>query len=164
LSYQGFQSAVARYRAHRARQARIRNDDDAMRDLAAQHTDDPLVAKEHNCVAKLTYTKSGGYAEVSDADRMECVEAYMDAVTASTAAEAKKEADARDLKIKQDSEALQLRIQKFFADDVANVKAGYANDYVYRHCLTNHSTPGKAHLDVSASDAAVCKFIAYGNK
>jgi len=171
LAFQGFQAAITRYREHRAKWAEIRKYDDSARYQASQHTNDPLLAEEYNCVALLTYTKKGGYAELYGADAQKCRDAYQDAELnalaarmAEASAEDKKLAVATSLKIKRDNEVLQSRIRKFFAEDVANAKLYADPDYVYRHCLINHSTGGTAHPDTSDSDAAVCRYISYGSK
>jgi hypothetical protein len=79
FAYHGSMVAIDHYRTHQAHQAAVREADDAMREWAAGPTTDPLVKKWHKCVADLTYTKDGGYAEVKDADRYECSKAYSDA-------------------------------------------------------------------------------------
>ena len=79
VSYHHYEEVRARQAAERARFAAIQNADDAMREWAHTKTGDPLVAQWHDCVLRLTYTASGGYAEVSDADRMKCTQAFLNA-------------------------------------------------------------------------------------
>jgi hypothetical protein len=79
FAYHGSMVAIDHYRTHRAHEAAVREADEAMREWAETPTTDPLVKKWHKCVADLTYTKDGGYAEVKDADRYKCTKAYVDA-------------------------------------------------------------------------------------
>jgi hypothetical protein len=72
LAYYGLTAGVARYRIYRAHEAKIRSDDDDLREWASQPTDDPLQSKLRDCIGRLTYTKDGGYAEVSGAAAKEC--------------------------------------------------------------------------------------------
>jgi hypothetical protein len=75
LAYYGSEVGRARYREYRAHQEEIRSDDEDLREWASQPTDDPLVAKLHDCLARLTYTKDGGYAEMAGTAAKECWEA-----------------------------------------------------------------------------------------
>jgi hypothetical protein len=80
------------------------------------------------------------------------LQAAMDSVDTSLT----KEVADRNLKNKQENEALQQHIRTSFTADVANVKAGYKSNYVYDHCVINHSDN---HLVISASDGVVCEYI-----
>lgn len=79
FAYRGAMIGIDRYRSHQAHQAAIREADDAMREWAATPTNDPIVKKWHKCVADLTYTKDGGYAEVNETERYNCSKAYSEA-------------------------------------------------------------------------------------
>jgi hypothetical protein len=72
LAYYGLTAGVARYRIYRAHEAKIRSDDDDLREWASQPTEDPLQSKLRDCIARLTYAKDGGYAEVTGAAAKEC--------------------------------------------------------------------------------------------
>ena len=87
LAYYGSTVGRARYREYRAHKEEIRVDDEDLREWASQPTDDPLAAKLHDCLARLTYTKDGGYAEVAGAAAKECWEAHARAAKAKFDAE-----------------------------------------------------------------------------
>jgi len=76
LTYYGLTVGVAHYRMYRAHEEKIRSDDDDLREWASQPTDDPLEANLRECIAHLTYTKDGGYAEVTGAAAKECWDAH----------------------------------------------------------------------------------------
>jgi len=87
LAYYGSTVGLARYQGYRAHKEKIRSDDEDLREWASQPTDDPLVAKLRDCIAGLTYTKYGGYAEVSGADAKGCWETHAKAAKAKFDAE-----------------------------------------------------------------------------
>jgi len=87
LGYYGSLVGRARYRGYRAHEEKIGSDDNDLREWASQSTDDPLVAKLRDCIARLTYTKYGGYAEVSGAAAKGCWEAHAKAAKAKFDAE-----------------------------------------------------------------------------